>query len=246
MFTMLCIITKAWWVSHRCFLKWIVMTLNLHCYTVNFLSVNSSLDWTQFSPSLTSTHCSCFTLLRQHRISVLSSFKQSLMKISPLGKHPSVFTHMSHFQNSSPIHGYVHSCLTFSRNAVARTRAQKTDIAWLANTTQHHTYTGANWNYIGVVLTPDPPLLIPTNFSMLYVRNKLALTWCKLGFAGDSDGKDSSCDTGDPDSISGSGRSPGERNGYPLQYPCLENSMDRGAQQTTVHGVAKSQTQLSD
>ena len=42
------------------------------------------------------------------------------------------------------------------------------------------------------------------------------------------------------------GRSPGEGNGYPLQYSCLENPMDRGAWWATVHGVAKSQTQLSD
>ena len=44
------------------------------------------------------------------------------------------------------------------------------------------------------------------------------------------------------DSIPGSGRSPGEGNGYPLQYSCLENPMDRGAWQATVHGVTKSQT----
>ena len=47
-------------------------------------------------------------------------------------------------------------------------------------------------------------------------------------------------------SIPGLARSPGEGNGYPLQYSCLENSMDRGAWQTTVHGVAKSQTGLND
>ena len=47
-------------------------------------------------------------------------------------------------------------------------------------------------------------------------------------------------------SIPGPGRSPGEGNGNPLQYSCLENPMDRGAWQATVHGVAKSQTQLSD
>ena len=45
--------------------------------------------------------------------------------------------------------------------------------------------------------------------------------------------------------IPGSGRSPGEGNGYPLQYSCLENSMERGAWQATVCGVAKSQTQRS-
>ena len=46
-------------------------------------------------------------------------------------------------------------------------------------------------------------------------------------------------------SIFGSGRSPGEGNGKPLQYSCLENSMDRGTWWATVHGVTKSQTQLS-
>ena len=54
-----------------------------------------------------------------------------------------------------------------------------------------------------------------------------------------SSGKESTCSVVDPGSIPGSGRSPGERNGYPLQYSCLENSVDRGA---TFHGVAKSQT----
>ena len=47
-------------------------------------------------------------------------------------------------------------------------------------------------------------------------------------------------------SIPGSGKSPGERNGNPLQYSCLGNPMDTGAWQATVHGVTKSQTQLSD
>ena len=50
----------------------------------------------------------------------------------------------------------------------------------------------------------------------------------------------------DADSIPGSGRSPGEGNGIPLQYSCLENSMGRGAWQATVHGATKSQTQLSN
>ena len=61
-----------------------------------------------------------------------------------------------------------------------------------------------------------------------------------------SDGKESACNTGDPGSIPGSGRSPGEGNGNPLQYFCLENSMDRGAWWATVHVVAKSWTRLSD
>ena len=51
---------------------------------------------------------------------------------------------------------------------------------------------------------------------------------------------------GDMGSIPGPGRSPGKENGYPLQYSCLENPMDRGAWQAAVHGIAKSQTQLSN
>ena len=60
-----------------------------------------------------------------------------------------------------------------------------------------------------------------------------------VGFPGDSDGKESACSAGDPGSIPGSGRSPGEGNGNPLQYPCLENPMERGAWWAISHGVAK-------
>ena len=61
-------------------------------------------------------------------------------------------------------------------------------------------------------------------------------------FPDSSVGKESACNAGDLGSIPGLGRSPGERNGNPLQYPSLENSMDRGAWQATVHGVTKSWT----
>ena len=64
-------------------------------------------------------------------------------------------------------------------------------------------------------------------------------------FPGGSDCKESTCNAGDPGSIPGSGRSPGEGNGNPLHYSCLENSMDReGAWWATVHGVTKSQNNL--
>ena len=68
----------------------------------------------------------------------------------------------------------------------------------------------------------------------------------QLTLPGGSVGKESTCSAGDPGSIPGLGRSPGKGNGKPLQYPCLENPMDRGAWRTAVHGVAKSQTRLSD
>ena len=68
----------------------------------------------------------------------------------------------------------------------------------------------------------------------------------KLGFLGGSAGKESTCNAGDSSSVPGSGSSAGEGNGKPLQYSCLESSMDRGAWQAGVHGVAKNLTQLSN
>ena len=62
------------------------------------------------------------------------------------------------------------------------------------------------------------------------------------GFFGGSEGKESACNAGESGSIPGLGRSLGEGHGNPLQYSCLENSMDKGAWKVTVYGVAKSQT----
>ena len=61
-----------------------------------------------------------------------------------------------------------------------------------------------------------------------------------------SNGKESACEAGDQGSVPGLGSSSGEGNGNPLQDSCLENSMDREAWWATIHGVAKSPTQLSD
>ena len=60
-----------------------------------------------------------------------------------------------------------------------------------------------------------------------------------MGLPGGSDGKESACNAGDPGSIPGWEIYPGERNGYPFQYSCLENSMDRGAWLVTVQKVTK-------
>ena len=62
------------------------------------------------------------------------------------------------------------------------------------------------------------------------------------GFPSGSQGKESTHNAGDPGSSPGSARSPGEENGYPLQYPCQEKSMDRGAWWASVYGVTKSRT----
>ena len=67
-----------------------------------------------------------------------------------------------------------------------------------------------------------------------------------VDFPGGSDGKVSAYNAGDPGSIPGSRRSPGEGNGNPLQYSCLENPMDGRAWKATVPGVAEGRTQLSD
>ena len=73
-------------------------------------------------------------------------------------------------------------------------------------------------------------------------RYQELLRWYSLF---DADGKESACSAGDLGMTPGSGRSPGEGNGYPLQYSCLENSMERGAWWATVQGVTKCQTRLT-
>ena len=76
---------------------------------------------------------------------------------------------------------------------------------------------------------------------MAYMRKEPNEEWDFLyvSFPGGSDGKESACNEGDLGSIPGSKRSPEEGDGNPLKYSCLENSMDKGAWWTTVHGVAK-------
>ena len=78
------------------------------------------------------------------------------------------------------------------------------------------------------------------------ILKKISAKYLHLGFPGGSDGKESACIVRDLGSIPGLGRSPGEGNGNPLQYSCLENSMDGGAWWATVHGITKSQTRLSN
>ena len=84
---------------------------------------------------------------------------------------------------------------------------------------------------------------------MLYQVLSSSICWgfsSEKAFPGDSDSKKCACSVGDPGSIPGFDRSPGEGNGNPLQHSCLENPMDGGAWQATVYGVAKSRTWLSN
>ena len=68
----------------------------------------------------------------------------------------------------------------------------------------------------------------------------------RMAFPGDSDGKESAYNAEDPGSIPGLGRSLGEGNGYPLQYSCLKNSIDRVAWQVIVHGVEKESDMMTE
>ena len=105
----------------------------------------------------------------------------------------------------------------------------------------------------GIIPIPDSihstektpvPELSKTTHCKPSVYKKSSLT-SPSHFPGGSDGKESACNSGDLGSIPGSGRSPGEGLGYPLQYSGLENPKDRGAWRAAVHGVTKGWTWLS-
>ena len=96
-----------------------------------------------------------------------------------------------------------------------------------------------------------PTMWVGLKNSVLSSRNQtqeyiLCNCLYKKSFPGGSDGKESACNAEDLGLIPGLGRSPGEGNGNPLQYSCLENSMDRGDCRSIVHGVPENQTQLRD
>ena len=99
------------------------------------------------------------------------------------------------------------------------------------------------------LVLPRFPQIFPGHWQALPEKLTLAKQeqlMSNRGFPGGANGEKSACNVGDLGSIPGSGRSPGEGHGNPLQYSCLENPMDRGAWQATFSGVTKSQTQLSD
>ena len=78
------------------------------------------------------------------------------------------------------------------------------------------------------------------------MRKLIIYIYHNVDFPGGSDNRKCSCNAGDPGSIPGSEKSPGEGTNYPLQYSCLENSRDRGNWLATVHGVTESQIGLGD
>ena len=93
---------------------------------------------------------------------------------------------------------------------------------------------------------PYDRCFVKVSFFPLSIIFGFVLFLAGLGFPGSSDGKEYTCNAGDLSSVPGLGKSPGGGHGNPLQYSCLENSVDRGVWQAAVHGVAKSRIQLSD
>ena len=86
-----------------------------------------------------------------------------------------------------------------------------------------------------------PKLRLWSRERLIAGHTRCGVSCPKNGFPGGSEGGECACSAGDPGSIPAWGRSPGEGNGNPLQYPCLENPMDRGAWWAAGHGVSKSQ-----
>ena len=112
--------------------------------------------------------------------------------------------------------------------------AHWTDVSWEIKAYVHYApETGARW---AGERTRGGRVCLPLDWTESWL----------CCFPDSSDGKESAYNIGDLGSIPGLWRSPGEGNGNPLQYSCLENPMDRGAGQATVHGVTESQTQLND
>ena len=104
------------------------------------------------------------------------------------------------------------------------------------------------WISLPPLLWLVPPLIVANIHNIyIYVYNMCVYVYiCYVYISCGSDCKESACSVWGPGLIAGLGRSPGEGNGFPLQYSCLEYSMVRGVWQAAVHGVTNSQTWLSN
>ena len=151
---------------------------------------------------------------------------------------PSVIVHMTALSTAgcAPVTGTRSHCEQGHRSTKRRHLIINPRGAWQR---------GREWRDLAKVSFPH--FLIKNTDSFLHLRkHHIYFAWISRvwDFPGGSDGKTSAYNAGDPGSISGSGRSPGEESGNPFQYSCLENPMHGGAWEATVHGVSKSQTLL--
>ena len=146
--------------------------------------------------------------------------------------------------------------LSFENNSIGLVRIpiykdrKTTNLEGLVNVTISQVITGLqSFERFGLLMScslcSNYELAITSSILMLSSFLLHSSNACEY-FPGGSDGKESACNAGDLGSIPGSGRSPGEGNGYPLQYSHMEKSMHRRVWQATVHEVAKSRIQLSD
>ena len=104
-----------------------------------------------------------------------------------------------------------------------------------------------NWNLPkGGISILGYSTILRLPFAMGRILSKIVEDHLAEGFLGGSGNKGYACTSGDPGSIPGLGKCPGEWSGYPLQYSCLENLMDRGAFWAAFRGATKSRTWLSD
>ena len=128
------------------------------------------------------------------------------------------------------------------KNIATKSHFEKTVSRWLPSLP-------TSPRVLNIILLPTLRCMLNTSLNELRFPNSLCYLlyyYGQRGFLGGSEIKASAYNAGDLGLIPGSGRFPGEGNGNPLQYSCLENPMDGEAWWTIVHGVAKSQTRLRD
>ena len=116
--------------------------------------------------------------------------------------------------------------------------------SWSKNPLGHSKYCCSVAQLYPTLCGPMDCSIVNSTLNLLWYVNQEFVENCVsfYGFPGGSDGKASAYNAGDLGSILGLGRSPGEGHGNPLQYSYLENPMDRGTWEATVHGIAKSRT----
>ena len=117
-------------------------------------------------------------------------------------------------------------CLSPSCKAQNTIQWPKTSFISFLNCRSLYTFLECPSEVVYEVFESFPSILKATSEQSLFLPLLCKYLLHVVGFSGDSDGKASACSAGDPDSIPGLGRSPGEGNGNPLQYSCLENSVD--------------------
>ena len=238
-------------------------SLSLNCF-FGPVGMNPTEFWNIILFITLASYCVLEWCLSNQETSLLSSttrcFKKKKKRQGEIRKHyplRKILSRVHAPKNSKPPHWYV-TVIFLERKLTAtngkvlwkpsliisravcgkRERERERDLSCRINT---HTQQWSSWNEQKLFPMKSAFTTQPSSLFCIYFVNAEI-----MGFLGGSDTKESSCNAEDLDLIPKSGRSPEEGNGNPLQYSCLGNPMDRGAWWATIHGVAKSWTQLSD